>query len=161
MPLILDSNLLVLSAVGSAGESYIDKHRALRHEYNVEDYKRIVELMRYFPEHVFVPHVLAESFALVRQIGEPLKSVLTIHFGKLVNAVSEEHIQSTKAVGRPEFSGLGLTDSVLLALAEIGASLLTVDLKLYLAASSAGYSACNYNHVRDHDPSFNPWASRG
>jgi len=34
-------------------------------------------------------------------------------------------------------------------LAETGAHLLTVDLDLYLAASTAGYGVINYNHIRE------------
>jgi hypothetical protein len=55
---------------------------------------------------------------------------------------------------RDEFIRLGLTDSVLLELGRSGATLLTVDLDLYLAALDAGLNVINYNHLKENRPDF-------
>jgi hypothetical protein len=69
--------------------------------------------------------------------------------------VAEEHIIKSKVVvGRKEFIRLGLTDAVLLELAHTGATLLIVDLALYLAAWAFGLNAINYNHVREQRVDF-------
>jgi hypothetical protein len=60
------------------------------------------------------------------------------------------NLNSYEAAGRAEFLRLGLTDPVVLSIAETDISVLTADLGLYSAACKAGYCSINFNHVRDH-----------
>jgi len=156
--LLIDANLLVLLVVGSANTRYIAGHKNLG-AYEVDDYHRLVALLGHVQELVFVPNVLTETFNLVRQVGEPLKSELTAHFGVMLKQVGEEYVPSAEVVDDDGFDRLGLTDSVILKVMQTGAILLTADIALYLAAATAGLPVCNYNHIRDRDPGFNPWAS--
>jgi hypothetical protein len=63
--------------------------------------------------------------------------------------VREVSVSSYAAANRTEFLRLGLTDSVVLSIAEDDIAILTADLDLYLAASTAGYNVINFNHIRD------------
>ncbi len=67
----------------------------------------------------------------------------------LASKFAERWIPSIVATTRPEFRRLGLTDAVLLCLAESGSPLLTKDSSLYRAAIDAGYAATNFNHLID------------
>lgn len=48
-----------------------------------------------------------------------------------------------------DYARLGLTDAVLLMLAERSAMLMSADLSLCLAAEQRGARAINYSHLRD------------
>src|SRR5580693_521311 len=73
---------------------------------------------------------MADVIASAREGGEQLR------FGAIIISNADERvIESRVAVQRPEYIRLGLTDAVLLELARCcGATLLTIDLNLYLAA---------------------------
>jgi hypothetical protein len=57
-------------------------------------------------------------------------------------------------VRRTEYRRLGLADAALLCVADSGATILTDDVDLYLAAVRAGLKAINYNHIREMRPDF-------
>lgn len=155
--LLLDTNLLILVVVGSASESYIARHKNLS-ACGVGDFRRVTRFMQHAKELIFVPNVVTETFNLLRQVDEPLRTDLTRHFGALLKNAQEIYVASKEVVDRAEFPRLGLTDAVLMKLAETGADLLTAGLGLYLEAARSGLRVINYNHIRDSDPEFNPWA---
>ncbi len=146
--MLIDTNLLVLLIVGLVDESYISKHRRLR-VFSVEDFRWIRAQASAADELIFVPNVVTETSNLLRRIDGPIRGQLMRGFGALLSGAHERYVPSKEAAARREFERLGLTDAVLLILAETGAHLLTVDLDLYLAASTAGYSVVNYNHIRE------------
>jgi hypothetical protein len=152
--LLIDSNLLVLLVVGMVNESLIEKHRRLR-VFDVEDFRWIRDQASAAAELIFVPNVVTETSNLLRYVEDPIRSQLMQGFGVLLRGAHERYAPSKDAAARQEFGPLGLTDAVLLMLAETGAHLVTVDLDLYIAASMAGYGVSNYNHIREARPDFN------
>ena len=140
--------MLVLLVVGLVNESYIAKHRRLR-VFGVEDFRWIRAQACAADKLIFVPNVVTETSNLLRYIEDPIRRQLMQGFGVLLRGAHERYVPSKEAADRQEFERLGLTDAVLLMLAETGAHLLTVDLDLYLAASTAGYGVINYNHIRE------------
>jgi hypothetical protein len=67
----------------------------------------------------------------------------------LIARYPESRIASVQGAERPEYNRLGLTDAVLLTVSAEGATLLTDDLDLHLAALNAGLSSINFNELRD------------
>lgn len=151
--LILDTNLLVLFVVGTTNVSYISKHKRLS-AFDDTDYILLNDIVAKFDKLIFNPNVLSETSNILRQIGEPIKAELMTVLKRMIHIIDERGIESRTATERNEYLRLGLTDSVLLELANSGASLLTADLGLYLAALSSGYSVANYNHIKDSRPDF-------
>jgi predicted nucleic acid-binding protein len=144
--LMLDTSLSVLFVVGTTKPSYISKHKRLN-AFDEIDYKLLCDIIEKCEGIIFTPNVLSETSNLLRRIGEPIKTELMTVFRNIIDSADERTIESKIAAARMEYLRLGLTDAVLLELANSGASLLTVDLDLYIAALSAGYSAANYNHM--------------
>jgi hypothetical protein len=152
--LLIDTNLSVLLVVGLVDEAYIAKYKRLR-PYDVEDFRWIKDQASAADELVTVPNVLTETSNLLRYVDDPIKSEVMSFFGGMLRNLTERYVPSKEAADRQEFVRLGLTDAVLLRLGETGASLLTADLDLFLAAQAAGFEAVNYNHVRQLRPDFN------
>ena len=146
--LLLDANLAVLFIVGLTNPSYIAKHKRLQ-TFAAKDFEVVSELISISRELVLCPHVMTETSNLLRYVAEPIRTELSGTFRTLVHRVREEPLPSALAADHRHFVRLGLTDAVLLTLAEQDAALLTVDLDLYLAALDGGLEAMNYNHLRE------------
>lgn len=145
--IVLDSNLLLLLVVGLAGEGYIAKHRRLR-AYTVEDFKLLIKVISGVDYVVVSPNTLTETSNLLAYISEPDRTFLFKVFDGFIQKVTEKYFESRQSSKLPDFSKLGLADTVLLELASTTDSLLTADLELYLAASKKGRNVLNFNHLR-------------
>ena len=148
--IMIDSNLLLLAIVGRASRSYVGRHKRVK-EFSLADYDRLSGILTRATRIIVTPNVLTEVSNLAYHIEEPARTKIAQqlqHFIQAVTVVDERFVKSADAVERGEFQRLGLTDSTLLALGREPATLLTADLHLYLAATSAGYQAENFNHLR-------------
>ena len=85
---------------------------------------------------------------------DPYKTEVAVKFAALIQHADERFVASRIAFERDEYRRLGLTDSVLLAMATSGGTILTADAPLYIAAVAAGLPAINYNHVRERRPDY-------
>jgi hypothetical protein len=147
-PLILDTNLLVLYVVGTASRHLIDQHKRLN-EFDASDYDILQEWVIQAPAVLITPNTLTETSNLATQIhGEARKKVLAV-LKAVTESCREVYIPSEDAAARPEFLLLGLTDAALLDDALREATLLTTDLRLFVAAQAKGSPAVNFNHLRD------------
>ena len=147
-PLILDTNLLVLFVVGTASRDYIAKHKRLT-AFTESDYDILQVIVAHALAVFVTPNTLTETSNLAAYIAEPARSRVFHVLRRLIETCEEKYIPASSAAHRPEFIRLGLTDAVLLEAMSAEAALLTTDLDLYLAASAAGASAVNFNHLRD------------
>lgn len=144
---LLDANLLVLLVAGLSSREYIGKHRRLR-DYNEDDFDLLIEFINSKPAVIVTPNILTEASNLLSAIGEPARSHIAGTFQQLVVTLEERFVQSVRAAEHPEFQRLWLTDAAILAELDNSHVLLTADLNLYLAASARGYTAVNFNHLR-------------
>ncbi len=144
---LLDSNLLVLFVAGMSSREYIGRHRRLR-DYSEEDFDLLVEFIRPMSALVVTPNILTETSNLLSGIAEPARGHIADTFRQIVGSMDERFVQSTRAVEQREFPRLWLTDAAVLTELANSHVLLTADLDLYLAASQRGYSAVNFNHLR-------------
>ena len=146
--ILLDTNVLVLLAVGLTNVNYISKHKRLQ-AFDERDFRIVGSLVEASAGVIFCPNILTETSNLVRYVGDPMRSEISATLASMTKRTEERFVNSSDAMDRPEYGRLGLADSVLLKLAETGATLLTDDLGLYLAATSSGLAAINYNHLRE------------
>jgi|SRR5260370_24013327 hypothetical protein len=144
---LLDSNLLVLLVAGMSSREYIGKHRRLR-DYSEEDFDLLIEFIRPMSALIVTPNILTETSNLLSGIGEPARSHIADTFRQLIGSLDERFVHSTRAVEQPEFPRLWLTDAAVLTELVNSHVLLTADLDLYLAAAQRGYTAVNFNHLR-------------
>ena len=152
-PILLDTNILVLVAVGLTDIRYIRRHKRLQ-TFDETDFQIVCDLIDSSSGVIFSPNILTETSNLIRYVGEPMKSEIAMTFSGMIERTEEQYIPSASAVSRSEHVRLGLADAVLLRLAETGATLLTDDHLLYLAAASGGLNAINYNHIREQRPDY-------
>lgn len=148
MPVLLDTNLAVLLAVGLASPSHIETHRRTR-QFNHADFKELQSIIARLDGLLLCPNVASETSNLARQCTDPLKTAVTLALKQIVMAAEETMVATKDAVERWEYHRLGVTDAVLLMLAATGAVLLTTDVPLYVAATNAGYQAINFIHLKE------------
>ena len=122
----LDTNLLVLLIVGSESRELISKHRRLEH-YSAEDFDILCEFLENANQLYVTPNTLTETSNLVRQHGDPEKSLLMRRLQFLIHESQEITVASTKASSNYNFEKLGpLTDAALLEAVTKDIPLLTV-----------------------------------
>ena len=147
--LIVDTNILVLLAVGGASKAYIADHKNTRDHFNIDDFDLITLIIAGFSEILLVPHIAAEASNLVRQIGDPKRKAIQTVLARWISLVLELPVASVIGCQREEYLNVGVTDAVILHLcrpAQIGISptLLTIDSRLANHAGSLGYSVIDY-----------------
>ncbi len=149
VPLLIDTNLLVLFVVGTAAKEYIARHKKLT-EFTVEDYDMLVKIVARASEVLVTPNTLTETSNLAAYINEPARSkVLDVLRTVIASASQERYVPSSVAAERKEFVRLGLADAALLEIAAKDVTLLTTDFDLYNTALAKGAQALNFNHLRD------------
>lgn len=147
---IVDTNLLCLVVVGDVDRSAVSRQKRLS-QFSPEDCDAVVGILRTFEGLIVCPHVLSETSNIVRLTAEPLKSRAGAALRALIEGHEERSIEAVEASRHRDYLRLGLTDAVLLTIAQTGGTLFTTDLDLYLAASATGHEVLNYNHIRDFD----------
>lgn len=141
----IDSNLLVLLAVGSVDRNQVGRHRRAR-RFVPEDYDRLMAIVAALERVLVTPNTLTEASNLLQSRSDP-RFLDALRF---IVAESEEIVvASAKATRSDAFLRLGLTDVVLLEAISKTRPLLTTDLALYLAAAAreAG-AAFNFTHCQ-------------
>lgn len=145
----IDASLLVLLVVGSEDRDLIPRHRRLR-AYTTDDYDLLLHFVDGAQRVFVMPNTLTEASNMIRQHGEPQRSRLMDRLGLLIRESAEIVVQSSAASANSEYRRLGLTDAALLEVVTAETPVLTVDLDLYLAASTnESESALNFTHYRD------------
>ena len=151
--LILDTNVLVLLAVGLTDKKYVSLHKRTK-KHDLTGFYIVQSIMSRFDSVILVPHVLAETSNLIRNIHDAAADLISIQFANMIINTQERFIASSIAVRKREYKRLGLTDAILLEASSFGCHLLTDDLDLYLAALSSKLQVTNYSHVREQRPDF-------
>ena len=145
----IDTNLLVLLVVGSVGKELIEKHRRLR-EYSAEDYNILIKLLGRVERVYVTPNTLTETSNLLAQHRDPERSRFFEKLRFIIQESKEITVASGVASSNRVFNRLGLTDAALLEVISPETPLVTVDLKLYLAAITSGREvALNFSHYRN------------
>lgn len=152
--LLLDSHLVLLLCVGSAGAGKIHRHKRLR-DFDQTDFELLVDRIGRFDQLVITPNIATETSNLLRfgVHDEALQQALA----EALAAWSEAYVPSRIAAQHRSYPRLGISDAAMLV--HLSQSddllLLTADLDLYLAALRNGLAVENFNHTRSARPDFN------
>ena len=145
--LLIDANLLVLFVVGRTSRQLIAKHRRLR-EFSVEDYDRLIGMLDTVDQVVVTPNTLTETSNLLAQHREPERSRLLDVLRYVIESSQEITVASVDASHSRAFRRLGLTDAAVLHVISAETPVLTVDLDLFIAASTKDPNAAvNFRHL--------------
>ena len=146
--IFIDANLLVLLVVGATDQALISKHRRLR-RFMVEDYERLIELIRQAGQVFLTPNTLTEASNLLAQHPNPERSRFFAVLRRIIGKNEEIVVASKTAARNNAFVRLGLTDAVLLEVISAETPLVTVDLDLFVAAFAKGeVAALNFTHLQ-------------
>ena len=152
-PLLLDTNLLVLLVTGLTNPAYIPKNKRLA-AFDEIDFNIVSNIADSASKLVFSPNILSETSNFLRYAWGPVRMETSDTLALLVRTYGEDYVPTHSVLDIPEFNRLGVTDCVLIVQARSGATLLTDDLDLFLASSSAEQNAVNYNAYREQRPDF-------
>lgn len=148
--LVFDSNLLLLYLVGLHDPRLIGdgKYNKLT-KYAPEDFEILLRFRRLFSRAATTPHILTELSNLANDFPESVKVKCFASFQKSFAQLDETPVPSLRAVQRPEFKFLGLTDCVL---AELTPRFLVVsdDARLVNKLGESGLESLNFNHLRQY-----------
>lgn len=145
--IILDTQLIVLFAVGHTARTIIEKHKNLT-AFNVTDFDLLMLLLGAEPKLVLLPNTVSESANLLRQHREPERSNIMETFKVVVHCHRERYITSKAATARREYSRLGVADAAILECYSDKYEILTADADLHVTASALGMRSTNFNHKR-------------
>ena len=146
--IFIDANLLVLLVVGATDQTLIPKHRRLR-RFMVEDYGRLIELIRQAGQVFLTPNTLTEASNLLAQHPNPERSRFFAVLRRIIGTNEEIVVASKTASRNNAFVRLGLTDAALLEVISEETPLVTVDLDLFMAAFTEGkVAALNFTHLQ-------------
>jgi rRNA-processing protein FCF1 len=142
---VVDTNLLVLDAVGRVDPNGISKHKRTS-AFTLEDWNLLQEGLGAIREMVVTPHVLAETSNLLDE--DRLRSAML----ERARGLREEHLALdwlvfTRRLGSIVLR-LGVTDGVLVELSTRGVVVLTTDHKLHAAILECDGDGVNFNHYR-------------
>jgi hypothetical protein len=146
--LLLDTNLLVLFAVGSVNRDRIENFKRTR-QYRKDDYDLLVRVIGHFRALYTVAHVMAEVSNLT-DLEEPERLQAQRVLARMISIIQEPHVSSLQASGSSLYERLGLVDSAISIVArEQKCSVLTDDFALYLSLMKEGLSAVKFTHLRE------------
>ena len=97
-PVVIDTNLLVLLVVGTTSKDYISLHKRLEHEFGIRDFEVLVELIGLFSDITLLPHIIAETSSLIRQIRAPMRTNIQATLKKLITTTVDFPVASTWAL---------------------------------------------------------------
>ena len=141
----IDSNLLVLLAVGAVDRTLIGKRRRVR-EFTPDHYDRLIVMAAAGPVSV-TPNTLSEASNLLKDRDD---TRFQEALGAIVRDSAETTVPSERAVRDSAFPRLGLADAVLLEAISPDRPLLTTDKDLYdTAIRRAPEAAFNFWHEQD------------
>ena len=142
----VDSNLLVLLAVGGVDRDLVSRHRRSR-RFTPDDYDRLLALLAPLDKILVTPNTLTEASNLLSASSDPRPMV---YLRALIEDTEEIVVASRTASRNRMFGRLGLTDAALLEVVSVETPLITVDFDLYGAALAKGEGvAFNFTHFQD------------
>jgi predicted nucleic acid-binding protein len=146
--LLIDTNLLVLFAVGSVNRGRIENFKRTR-QYTIEDFELLVRVLERGEPLYTVAHVLAEVSNLTDLAGAERPKIRQV-LKKTISLLTEAKITSAQATEDSLYEGLGLVDAAIAAVArEHKCTVLTDDLDLYLRLQHDKIEALNFTHLRE------------
>jgi predicted nucleic acid-binding protein len=145
--LLVDTNLLVLFAVGAVNRNRIETFKRTS-KYTKADYDLLLRVLGKFKPLYTVAHVLAEVSNLTDLPGAE-RALARRVLKDTISLLDEAEISSKQASEDRLYQGLGLVDAAIGAVARANnCAVLTDDLELYVRLSADNVNVLNFTHLR-------------
>jgi len=146
--LLIDTNLLVLYAVGTVNPRRIENFKRTS-QYSEEDYSLLLRVIQKITPLYTVAHVMAEVSNLTDLSG-PERLLARRVVKEMISILEEPPMPSARAVESRPYEGHGLADAAIATVAlEHQCAVLTDDLTLYIELTLEGIPVINFNHLRE------------
>jgi hypothetical protein len=147
---LVDTNLLLLIAVGNYDKSRIEKSNRTR-QFTVEDYELVQRVIMTFHRRFTTPNILTEVDNLARQIfSEGEHRALANCLRSMIDKFFEVFSTSQNAASNANYPIIGLADCATV-LSAVDKLVLTDDFTLAGKLAGAGLDVLNINHLRHFD----------
>jgi predicted nucleic acid-binding protein len=145
--LLVDTNLLVLFAVGTVNRHRIEMFKRTR-QYTKADYDLLLRVLDKFNTRYTVAHVLAEVSNLTDLPGAEGQQARRV-LKETISLLSEVELSSALAAEDRHYQKLGLVDAAISAAARAhNCTALTDDFDLYHLLSRDKVNVLNFTHLR-------------
>jgi len=145
--LLVDTNLLVLFAIGAVSRNRIEQFKRTR-QYTKGDYDLLLRVFQQCKQLYTVAHVLAEVSNLTDLPGPERQQARQV-LKETILLLNETEMPSIRAAEHRLYKGLGLVDAAIATVAhDYNCAVLTDDLDLYLALIRENVPAFNFTHLR-------------
>jgi hypothetical protein len=106
---LIDTNLLVLLAVGNVAPQQIGKHRRLK-SFDAVDFAILLKAIDDFSRHLTLPNTFTETSNLIGSGERSIAASASLWLAKYALQVAEVYEPSEKVVQGAHYMRLGLTD---------------------------------------------------
>ena len=145
---LIDTNLLLLFAIGSYDKEIIDRGDFNRlSAYTLEDFNLLRGLMSLFRQCVTTAHVLSEVSNWIGYMPREQEIDCLKNFQKAFKAFVELQVDSLATSTHARFCFLGLTDTAMALVAD-QFLIVTDDARFVAHLNEMGLEALNINHLR-------------
>lgn len=145
--LLIDTNLLVLLAVGSYDRSLIRRFKRTR-SFDETDFDLLARFAGSFSKLVTTPHVLAEVSNLTGHLTGRHPDGVRHVMATSISSMLEQWRHAAELTADPAFFKFGLADAAIAHLVPDRYLVLTDDLPLASYLHNQGVDAINFNHIR-------------
>ncbi len=145
--LVIDSSLLLLLVVGIASRDHIARFKRTC-KYTAADFDLLTRVIAPYGVILVTPNIVTEVSNFAGYLDGKLRTRCMQTLAALLQAWNEHYVSSAHLASSTPFLRLGLTDASIQELANEADTVLTDDLDLYVAVSTSGHTAINFNHVR-------------
>jgi rRNA-processing protein FCF1 len=144
---LIDTNLLVLLAVGNVAPQQIGKHRRLK-SFDAVDFAILLKAIDDFSRHLTLPNTFTETSNLIGSGERSIAASASLWLAKYALQVAEVYEPSEKVVQGAHYMRLGLTDVAIVAACRADVTVVTDDYALYGSVRAIGGQAVNIRHAR-------------
>lgn len=148
--LVVDTNLLILYAVGSHDPTLIPKFKRTA-QFDTNDFYTLKLFLGYFNSILTTPNILTEVSDLSSSLNSQLNNKLFPSFHTTIQELTEKFVTSQLASAMPSFARFGLADSVIVELGSQNYLVLTDDLPLCSYLQGRNIDVINFNHIRSQE----------
>ncbi len=134
---LIDTNALLLLVVGIMDVRQIKRHKRLS-IYDEQDFYDLFSIIQDLESLIVLPNVWTEVDNLLNNFQGDLKTKYIFQISELIKSSTEKYLETIKVTEDYTFYDLGITDTLLLILAEKCEFLITSDSELSDYAISRG-----------------------
>jgi len=143
--ILVDSNLLLVLFVGLEKREWVGQRKRVK-EYSPWQFD-LLDAMVSDARLLTTPNIATEVSNLSGLLDSEVSQAVKRNLAAFLQTYDEEYIDSKFTSEHDAFAKLGITDTVLLHLAESGKLVLTADWPLARRLESNDYPVVNFNHM--------------